>query len=238
MLMLLALVLALHLSASADRAPPPARRFRALWNQPWTEACQSHLPLPGSPINISAWTGIESNADKTSVNGSVVGGPAFNGDVIATLYPQDGTGLYPEFDCQGPPFSEKTCKAVNGGSPQLGNLTAHLAKWHADIIHLFPEPASTAVVALDWEMWWPVWENNEPDDNATHYFVYGEVARRLVREKSPQLPPAAVEAQAKAAWEAACQEWLVSTMQLAQKLRPSITVRVAQGRLSALSVSH
>ena len=54
MLMLLALVLALHLSASADRAPPPARRFRALWNQPWTEACQSHLPLPSGPMDARA----------------------------------------------------------------------------------------------------------------------------------------------------------------------------------------
>ena len=44
-----------------------------------------------------------------------------------------------------------------------------------------------------------------------------------MREKQPQLPPAAVEAQAKAEWESACQTWLVSTMQLARKLRPSIT---------------
>eukprot|EP01050_Picozoa_sp_SAG11_P010479 SAG11_NODE_1050_length_6025_cov_5.835974_3_plen_222_part_00 len=53
--------------------------------------------------------------------------------------------------------------------------------------------------------------------------MYGEVARRLVREKSPQLPPAAVEAQAKKEWEAACQTWLVSTMNLAQTLRPHIS---------------
>ena len=141
--------------------------FRALWNQPWTEECQSRLPLPGGPINISAYTGIEANAYATSANGSVVGGPQFNGDVVATLYPHDGTGLYPVFDCQGPPYSEETCKAVNGGSPQLGNLTAHLAQWHADIVRLFPDPASTAVVALDWEMWWPIWQNNEPDNNVS-----------------------------------------------------------------------
>ena len=105
----------------------------------------------------------------------------------------------------------------------LGNLTAHLAKWREDIGRNFPSAGSTAVVALDWESWWPVWENNEPDNNATQYFVYGDVARRLVREKSPRLPPADVEAQAKADWEAACQTWLVSTMQLARNLRPGIT---------------
>eukprot|EP01050_Picozoa_sp_SAG11_P010478 SAG11_NODE_1050_length_6025_cov_5.835974_2_plen_795_part_00 len=150
---------------SVNNAEQP--RFRALWNQPWTEECQSRLPLPGGPINISAYTGIEANAYATSANGSVVGGPQFNGDVVATLYPHDGTGLYPVFACQGPPYSEETCKAVNGGSPQLGNLTAHLAQWHADIVRLFPDPASTAVVALDWEMWWPLWENNEPDNNVS-----------------------------------------------------------------------
>ena len=225
----------LVLVACAGAPEPPTREpkpcnaqdgqqhLRALWNQPWTEECQSLLPLAGGPINISAWAGIEANAYATAANGSVVGGPAFNGDVVATLYPQDGTGLYPVFDCQGPPYSEQTCKAVNGGSPQLGNLTAHLAQWHADIIRLFPDPASTAVVALDREMWWPIWENNEPDNNTTHYFVYGQVARRLVREKSPGLPPAAVEAQAKIQWEAACKKWLLCTMQLARKLRPHIT---------------
>ena len=63
------------------------QHFRALWNQPWTEECQSRLPLPGGPINISAWAGIEANAYATAANGSVVGGPTFNGDVVATLYP-------------------------------------------------------------------------------------------------------------------------------------------------------
>ena len=210
-------------TGAATASSPPARRFRALWNQPWTEECQHLAPLPGGPINVSAWTGIEANAYSTSANGSVVAGPAFNGDVVATLYPQDGTGLYPFFACKGPPYTEKTCTAVNGGSPQLGNLSAHLAKWRDDVVHNFPNAGSTAVVALDWESWWPVWENNEPDNNATSYFVYGEVARRLVREKSPHLPPVALEAQAKAGWEAACQTWLVSTMQLARKLRPAIT---------------
>lgn len=43
------------------------------------------------PINITSWKGIEANAYAKSANGSVVGGPAFNGDVVSTLYPQDGT---------------------------------------------------------------------------------------------------------------------------------------------------
>jgi hypothetical protein len=145
-------------SKTDDDDEPPPRRFRALWNQPWTEECQSRLSLPGGPINISAW-GIEANGYTTSaLNGSVIGGPAFNGDVVSTLYPHDGTGLYPSFYCSnGAPFSESNCKAVNGGSPQLGNLTAHLAQWHADIIKNFADPKSTAVVALDWENWWPIW---------------------------------------------------------------------------------
>eukprot|EP01045_Picozoa_sp_COSAG04_P041984 COSAG04_NODE_13039_length_623_cov_0.677481_1_plen_79_part_10 len=79
--------------------------------------------------------------------------------MVATLYPEptwnDGTGLYPQFTCAGAVFSEATCTAVNGGSPQLGNLTAHLEQWAADIERLFPDPATAAVVSLDWEAWWP-----------------------------------------------------------------------------------
>jgi hypothetical protein len=208
---------------TAAARPPATPRFRALWNQPWTEQCQPITPRPGGPVNISAFAGIETNADATATNGSVVAGPVFNGAVVATLYPQDGTGLYPYFDCPGPTYSEKTCKPVNGGSPQLANLTQHLAQWRVDIARNFPDAGSTAVVALDWEDWWPVWENNEPGINTTNYFVYGEVARRLARAAAPHLPPAAVEVKAKAAWEAACQQWLTATMNLARTVRPQIT---------------
>ena len=216
----------------AAASPSP---FRALWNQPWTEECAGAYapsPVPGGLVNVSAF-GIEANPNFVCLNASLgckVGleaGPVFNGPVVATLYPEptwnDGTGLYPQFTCAGAVFSEATCTAVNGGSPQLGNLTAHLEQWAADIERLFPDPATAAVVSLDWEAWWPLWESNQPDYNGTHYFVYGEVARRLVRERSPGLGKAAVEAQAKLDWEAACKKWLVATIQLAQKLRPRTT---------------
>ena len=39
-----------------------------------------------------------------------------------------------------------------------------MAQWHTDTVKNFPNPMSTAVVALDWENWWPVWENNELDN--------------------------------------------------------------------------
>ena len=186
---------------------PSPSPFRALWNQPWTEECAGAYapsPVPGGLVNVSAF-GIEANPNSVCRNSSLgcklglEAGPVFNGPVVATLYPEpnwnDGTGLYPQFTCAVLVFSEATCTAVHGGSPQLGNLTAHLEQWAADIERLFPDPATAAVVALDWEAWWPLWESNEPDYNGTHYFIYGEVSRRLVRQREPGLGKAAVEAQ-------------------------------------------
>ena len=189
---------------------------RALWDQPWTEECPllDHVPLD---LHFDDYF-VETNQAWPQ------SGPAFVGNVVATLYPEhsnaSGTGLYPYFDCGGPPYSEQTCTPVAGGSPQLANLSAHLQQWRADIERIFPDPNSTAVVALDWEAWWPLWGSNMPDDNSTHYFVYGEVARRLVREAEPTLPPAQVEARAKQAWEASCAQWLTETMRVAKELRP------------------
>ena len=41
---------------------------------------------------------------------------------------------------------------MNGGSPQLANLSKHLAKWAKDVAVIAPDTASEAVVALDWEV--------------------------------------------------------------------------------------
>jgi hypothetical protein len=108
----------------------------------------------------------------------------------------------------------------------LADLAAHLAQWRLDIDRLFPDPGCTAVIALDWEAWWPLWGSNEPDYNGTHYYVYGQVARRLAREQNPGLSKAAIEAKAKLAWEATSptgKQWLLATIQLARTARPNAT---------------
>ena len=72
------------------------------------------------------------------------------------------TGLYPYFTCpHGAPYTLAHCEAINGGSPQLANLSAHLIKWAQDVKIIVPDPDSETIVALDWEVWWPSWEEND-----------------------------------------------------------------------------
>ena len=43
----------------------------------------------------------------------------------------------------------------NGGIPQAANLSRHLVQVESDIGRLFPDPAFSGIVAIDWEVWNP-----------------------------------------------------------------------------------
>ena len=57
-------------------------------------------------------------------------------------------GLMPRLNADG--------SAVNGGIPQLGNLSLHLAKLERDLARILPRNASGACL-LDWEFWRCEW---------------------------------------------------------------------------------
>ena len=89
----------------------------------------------------------------------------YNGETVATLYAGD-TGLYPQIlgTC-GPegPHTDYNCsvgpdgtprKMVNGGIPQLLNMTAHLDKWAADIVRILPDPNWSGVANLGVHLFW------------------------------------------------------------------------------------
>jgi hyaluronoglucosaminidase len=210
-------------SAPASPATPVVRAF---WNQDWYGKCEKYGP---PTTNLSAFD-ILANANYSR-----------NGAAIFTTGVTN-TGLYPYFECKnGAPYTLTHCQALNGGSPQLANLTAHLAKWAKDVAVIAPDPHSEAVVALDWEVWWPSWEENDVgagalcdpvhgkcNTNVSHvhackyckYYLYADVARNLARSAHPSFAPVQIEAVAKAQWEATTLEWLVQTIQLAKSLRP------------------
>ena len=71
---------------------------------------------------------------------------------------------------------------VNGGLPQLMNMTKHLAQWRLDIARQFPSPDFDGVVSLDWEMWFPLWEVNAADPRLA---IYANKSRELVRQERP-----------------------------------------------------
>eukprot|EP01051_Picozoa_sp_SAG22_P014827 SAG22_NODE_1853_length_3438_cov_3.020066_3_plen_270_part_00 len=189
---------------------PQAAAFEVLWNSPWPTECASNPPPrggddPSKPVSHEPeWRSfdIKTNA-----------GSAYNGAVVATLYPHD-TGLYPYIDGScGPegPATDYNCTvgvagkprtAVNGGIPQLLNLSAHLEKWEADIERLLPDPEWAGVANLDWESWSPVWEENSYDE----YRIYLNRSIELVLEQHPSFTlPEAVPV-AKAQFEASARE--------------------------------
>ena len=126
-----------------------ANRYVALWNSPWPLACET--PPPKLP-EWSRWR------IKTNANAS------FNGDAISTIYK---AGLFPTFTGQGPggacgsgDWNCTAATAINGGLPQLVNMTAHLAALQHDIELLLPDPQWSGVANIDWEAWKPAFASN------------------------------------------------------------------------------
>ena len=216
-------------AAAALRLHAP---FRALWNAAWPEKCGYT-----APPNISAY-GIDTN-----------GGPNSTREGVAVCTPGPslptnlGTGLYPSYDCFRYPFDEANCRPVNGGSPQLANLSAHLEAFKKDVVRLMPDPYAATAINLDWEKWNPTWAgtlqtghwpqlcapNGSCASNATRvhdckyckYYIYGAVARRLAKEANPSGTPEEIEMAAKAGWERDSVNFLVQTLKVGQALRPN-----------------
>eukprot|EP01050_Picozoa_sp_SAG11_P036962 SAG11_NODE_14335_length_616_cov_0.996132_1_plen_156_part_10 len=153
--MLQAKVLARHLPAALvvcvlSHPNAAALPYEILWNSPWPSECADNPPPrggddPSKPVDPlpdwSSWS-IRTN------NGSQAD---YNGETVATLYAHD-TGLYPQIlgSC-GPesPHTDYNCSVgpdgalrtmVNGGIPQLLNMSAHLEKWAADVVRILPDP--------------------------------------------------------------------------------------------------
>ena len=95
-----------------------AAPFDVVWNSQWPTACAD--PMPASALTRF---GIRTNANAS-----------FNGDVISTLYNHAGVCTIGDW----PAIYPNGTIAANGGIPQNGSLSTHLAKVRADIADLFP----------------------------------------------------------------------------------------------------
>ena len=194
------------LGASLEQALLP------LWNSAWNATeingrAQHRVACPGPAIDFASF-GISANDPDTWSRGTTGG---YNGGAVATLHYDFGmTGPVPYYLPDG--------TAVNGGLPQLMNMSAFLFQWRRDIESQFPDPDFNGVVSLDWEAWFPLWEVNLADERL---WIYANRSRELVR---PQLPPHAtpveVDVAAKAAWNTAVQHLYLQTLGLAQQMRP------------------
>lgn len=127
-------------------------------------------------------------------------------------------GLFPTIDDDG--------TALNGGVPQAGNLSAHLANIRETLPLWLPDPDWSGNAVLDFEAWTTVWELNVSPDSSTgpktgwHAMRYQNYSRLLVEQDHPNWNATRVEAAAKAAFEAAATEWFVRTLEECKQIRP------------------
>jgi hypothetical protein len=139
--------------------------------------------------------------------------PCFNGPEIMSMY-KEGTGAYPEY---------QSGKPINGGLPQLVNLTKYVEGWRQNIIDGIPDTTWGPIVGLDWESWRPTWSENtnrpggEPDQDVDQIQSIA-----LVKRQHPDwTDPAKIEAEAKRQFNAGAKAFYTAAFQEAQKLRPN-----------------
>ena len=119
------------------------------------------------------------------------------------------TGLYPSFRTD-PVTHERV--AVNGGLPQLVNLTAHLALWRDRVLQLVPDLVEGPVVGLDWEAWEPWWEgNNARPMGEPGQEIFQNKSIELVRQQHPAWPHEKVLSEAKRQFNVAAREFWTQT---------------------------
>ena len=105
----------MSLAIATSRTAAP---FDIVWNSPWPTACAD--PAPASSLTRF---GIRTNTNAS-----------FNGDVVTTLYNHPGAYTIGDW----PAIYPNGTIAANGGIPQNGSLSTHLAKVRTDIAAHFP----------------------------------------------------------------------------------------------------
>lgn len=103
---------------------------------------------------------------------------------------------------------------MNGGLPQLGDLSAHLSLAETQITSLL-QPDFTGLAVIDWEEWQPVWQKNFGKK-----MEYRRLSKLLVRQERPGLSDKAVMSLARSAFEASARQFMEVTLQTAIRTRP------------------
>ena len=120
-------------------------------------------------------------------------------------------GIFPQIGDDG--------AVTNGGVPQAGNLSAHLAQLRAQLPAWIPDPDWAGNAVFDFEAWTTVWEQNTGGKN-WHGKRYQDKSIALVKAANPTWPAAKVAAAAKEAFEAAATQWFVASLEAGRALRP------------------
>lgn len=123
-----------------------------------------------------------------------------------TIYYRDHLGKYPYLSHEG--------GKVNGGLPQLGDLSAHLALTTTQVSSML-QPNFTGLGVIDWEEWHPLWGRNSGAKRE-----YRQLSRLLVKQQRPDLSKRATIAAARKEFEESARKYMEGTLQLAVQERP------------------
>ncbi|XP_022613271.1 hyaluronidase-3-like [Seriola dumerili] len=179
--------------------PPPAvaaagpvlqdRPFVVVWNMP-TARCQKRFNIH---LNLQDFDIVENRQQR------------FQGQNMTIFY-RDRLGRYPYLSRDG--------RKVNGGVPQLGDLTAHLSLSEEQISGLL-QPDFSGLAVIDWEEWRPLWERNFDSKKA-----YRKLSKLLVRQERPDLSGRAVTSLAKQRFEESARRFMEETLRAAVRGHP------------------
>ena len=169
----------------------PKRPFISVWNIE-TGECDSQY---GVNIDLNQFDIVNNN--KQTRNGN-----------IAVIFYANLLGKYPYYD--------NNKKPINGGLPQLGNLTSHLHKCIFDIKHYIPDPEFSGLSVIDWEPWTPLWSNMGWGKRK----FYQIASIDYVKKRYPHLNDNEVIDKAKSEYENAAKSYIVETLKICKKMRP------------------
>lgn len=179
-------VIVMMLTCSPASAEYPPRPYSAVWNAPTTKCF-------GNSLDLGRFDIIQNQND--TINGGNI-----------TLFSSIG---------QFPVWGYLNASIVNGGIPQLGNLSLHLEMVRKDIDSLIPDPNFKGLAVIDFHSWKPLYQQNFGDLE-----VYKTQSRAYTQKRHPNLNSTELEVQAKKEFDSAARAFLEGTLLLASKMRP------------------
>lgn len=164
----------------------PNTAFYVVWNHP-SGACEAR----GQHLNFEKWGIVDNNKDN------------FLGEQISLFY---NLGTWPRFSGN---------LSINGGIPQLANLTNHLYKAQIDIKTILPQKNFSGLAVIDFESWRPIFALNFDSLQ-----IYQKKSLELAKQKFPDYDKDALLKEATKEFERAAKSIIGKTLDLARQLRP------------------
>lgn len=165
------------------------RPFAVVWNMP-TARCERRHNVH---LNLGDFDIVENRKQH------------FQGQNMTIFY-RDRLGMYP--------YLSRHDEEVNGGIPQLGDLSAHLSLALAQMSSLL-KPDFTGLAVIDWEEWRPSWEGNFGAK-----LEYRRRSKLLVRQRRPDLSEREVTSLARQKFEESARKFMEETLRAAVREHP------------------